>query len=718
MRRGAPYSRWLLIYDNAGDPKELEGYLPGGDGHVMITSRNQAWSRVAAPLEVDVFTSAESVDHLMRRVPGLTAGDALKIGTALGFLPLAVEQAAAWLEVTGVAADTYLEMLDKQTAEVLALDAPADYPAPVARTWNLSFQQLRQASPAAARMLELCAFFASDPISLDMIYSDEMARLLARYDDTLRERLVLGKVVREMSRFALARVDQGNNSLQVHRLVQAVIRSRMTPEEQDHACHDVHSILRGAMPKSGADDPVNWPKFDQILPHITPSRAADCGNEETRQLLIDMVRYLWKRNDFERALSLGSQLADIWAEELGNDHWQRLFLQSQLANVLRSQGHYEQARELDQAVLERQRATVGDGHPHTWITAGGLAADLRALGRFDDALAMDNVTYERLRELFGEDHPRTLLAANNLAVSFRLVGDSFRARELDRATLTTREAVLGADHPYTLLSALWLAQDLREAGEFEPSVIMLRNILRRYREVLGDKTLDALRIAKSLAVSLRRAGQREEARELVAQTCALYDQNFPNTPDAVAASLELASCLSAMGEKVEACELTTAILEGQRRALGPGHPYTLATATNLSSYLRAIGDLEGAYSLGEATMRELTTALGENHPFVLCCSVNVANALGDLGRLIEAETLERATLERLRGRMGPLHPDTLAVQSNLAITLRAQGRVDEAAKLRESTIEAMMRTLGKNHPAVKSAQDGARLNRDLEPQPI
>ena len=155
-----------------------------------------------------------------------------------------------------------------------------------------------------------------------MIYSDDMARLLTPFDDTLREKLVLGKVVREISRFALARVDQGNNSLQVHRLVQAVIRSRMTPAEQDMACRDVHSILKGALPKGGTDDPANWPMFDQILPHIIPSHAVSSGDEETRQLLINMVRYLWKRNDFDRALALGTQLADCgrpsWEAITGN----------------------------------------------------------------------------------------------------------------------------------------------------------------------------------------------------------------------------------------------------------------------------------------------------------------------------------------------------------------------------------------------------------------
>ena len=114
----------------------------------------------------------------------------------------------------------------------------------------------------------------------------------------------------------------------------------------------------------------------------------------------------------------------------------------------------------------------------------------------------------------------------------------------------------------------------------------------------------------------------------------------------------------------------------------------------------------------------MTTALGEDHPFVLCCSVNVANMFGDLGRVAEAEVLERATVDRLQQRLGQAHPDTLACQSNLAITLQALGHSTEATKLRRATIDALVRTLGEDHPSVRNAQDGRRLNRDLEPQPI
>ena len=165
---------WLLIFDNADDPKQLEPYLPTGSGHVLITSRNQAWTHSAEPLEVDVFTRDESVGHLLRHVPELDLADAKRVADALGHLPLAVEQASAWLEQTGMPARVYVEQLATQSTRILALNQPPDYPMPVVATWNLSFDRLKQRSPAAVRLLQLCAFFSPGPISMDLLYSDEM----------------------------------------------------------------------------------------------------------------------------------------------------------------------------------------------------------------------------------------------------------------------------------------------------------------------------------------------------------------------------------------------------------------------------------------------------------------------------------------------------------------------------------------------------------------
>ncbi len=717
LRRGTPHARWLLIFDNATGQEQLQRYLPGGDGHVIITSRNSTWAEIAVPLDVTVFAVQESQAHLMRRVPGLSADGAARIGAQLGHLPLAVEQAAAWLRATGQTADAYLELLDKQLANVLDYDSPADYSETVARTWDLSFEQLNRSSHAAGRMLQLCAFFAPAPISLDLIYGDQMAHLLADYDRPPRDKVGLGRLVGELSRFALARIDQANSTLEVHRLVQAVIRSRMALIEQEQARRDVHRILTAARPDGGTEDRGNWPRFDRILPHVQASHAVESDDEATWHLLTELVRYQWRRNRFEQALTLGTELQGKWVTKLGPDHPQYLYLQSQLANVLRSQGHYKKAQEKDDWVLRRQRQILGENHLQTLITAGGLAADLRALGKFKEALALDQETYERL-VLLDARHPRTLSAANNLAVSCRLVGDFRRARELDTNTLAARAALLGPDQPDTLLSTAYLAQDLREAGDFRQSAELLKETLDKYERLIGGKTLEALRIAKSLAVSLRRAGHREEARRIALATCSVYELEFPETPDALAASLEQASCLSAVGAKDRARVLAESVFEKQRDTLGESHPYTLAVATNLSSYLRGTGHLWRAGELGESTLRRLRETLGDRHPFFLSCAVNVANALADLRRVDEAASLEEETLEALRSILGPEHPDTLACKANLSISREDQGQFAEAAELRSQAVTALRKILGDSHPSVADVQRGKRLNRDLESQPV
>lgn len=719
LRRGQSSARWLLIFDNAEDPKELEPFLPAGGGHVLITSRNQTWSHVAEPLEIDVFHRQESITHLLLHVPDLAPQDADLVAAALGDLPLAIEQAGAWLEQTGMQAEEYLEQLRTHAPRVLAMGEVANYPQSVITAWNLSIDRLRGRSPAAARLLQLCAFFSSGPISMILLYSDEMINALLPYDESLTEKLVLGRVIREMSRLALIKVDQGNNSIQIHRLVQAVIRSQMTEDEQEAACHEIHEILVGARPRRGeTDDPVNWERYDIIWPHLEPSRADECTQENTRQLLLDHVRFLWKRGEYDAGLELARNLETRWEQQLGTDHRQTLYLRFHIANLLRSQGKFRAARDIDALVLEKQREVLPADHPHTLMTASSLAADLRALGEFQQALERDQQTYERFKDQFGGDHPRTLAVANNLAVSLRLVGDCFTARERDAETLELRRRVLGRDHPDSLYSEANLARDIREAGSFSESVNMLRKTLGTYQRVLGDDLPDTLRTAKSLAVSLRKSGAQREALRLTDETYERYRTRYgKDEPDVLACALNLACDHSALNNKPKACQLVEDVREAYQRSLGESHPYTLVAANNLVTYLRGTGAVEEARDLARETLDEMTASLGEDHPFTLSCAINFANCLGDLGELAEAEDLERRTLSLLTQRLGAEHPDALVCEANLAVTLYLAGRETEASETRNRVLTVMDRVLGEDHPNGILLREWERNNRDLEPQP-
>ncbi|MGH6653989.1 MAG: FxSxx-COOH system tetratricopeptide repeat protein, partial [Actinocrinis sp.] len=490
LRTGKPYQRWLLIFDNADDPNDLRDYLPtgGGLGHILITSRNQTWTTVADPLEIDVFVRAESMEHLVRRVPTLDPPGAQQLAEVLGDLPLAVELAAAWLADTGAPVGQYLDMLQREsTTKVLSLSQASGYPRNLEATWKISLDRLAERSKAAVYLLKLCSYFAPE-ISVELIYRPQTIEALVPLDGSLRVPLMLGRITQEISKLALAKVDLQGSSIQIHRLVQSYLRDQMDAAEQSDIVHRVHHILASARPTRGdTDDPRNWPAYQVIWPHLGPSQAVTCDEEPVRQLLIDRVRFLWKSGDFERGLALADQLDESWTASLAGRtaqaqagqeqellRRQLLHLRFHIANIRRSQGEFEAAGDIDRATLEEQRHVLPPDDLHTLMTAGGLAADLRALGRFSESLAMDRSTYESLKEIFGEDHERTLAAANNLAVSYRLVGDCFTAREIDSDTLERRRTVLGPNHPYALYSATNLARDLREVGEYQRSIDLLR----------------------------------------------------------------------------------------------------------------------------------------------------------------------------------------------------------------------------------------------------
>lgn len=723
LRRGRPYERWLLIFDNAEEPGDVQDFFPGGPGQVIVTSRNPAWSQVAEPLAIDVFSRAESLDHLQRRVRALPVADADLVADTLGDLPLAIEQAGAWLAATGMTAAEYVAQIRDQFATTMALSQPENYPTSVAVTYRLSFNRLRAQAPAAARLLEFCACFAPDPISLSLLNSDEMIKALTPYDKRLRAaRSVLSLLITDITRFSLAKVDRdvSSNSIQVHRLIQAAIRDQLQPADyRDETMHVVHKVLASARPRQGdTDDPGNWERYDLIWPHLSASEVWNCDDEEARQLLIDRVRYLWKRGDFEAALEVAHKLEEQWREKIGPDDEQTLSLRFHIANVLRSLGSFQAAYQLDTEILDKQQEVFGDDHPSTLLTAGSLGGDLRGLGRFRDALGLDEDTYRRNRELLGPDDPNTLSSANNLAIDLRLVGDCFRARDLDRETHSYRQVVLGPDHPYTLHSASMLARDMREAGDYAGSVELLQETYERYLAILSEDFVDALRTAKSLAISLRKMGRTEEAYALSKDIDGRYERIYGlEHPDSLACKLNLACDLSNRDDNPAALKIANQVLRAYQASIGASHPFTLIAENNVAIYLRGIGSAGEALELTERTLDAMRGSLGDDHPSTLSCEINKANCLHDLRRFSEAEILQRETHERLQKTLLDTHPDTQVCEANLAVVLRAQGRMEEAEAIQLKVLAGLSQTLGNEHHSVAALRNWRLQDRDLEAQP-
>ncbi|WP_405728003.1 FxSxx-COOH system tetratricopeptide repeat protein [Streptomyces sp. NBC_00028] len=719
--RQTPGLRCLLVFDNADEPQDVSRHFPGGTPCVLVTTRNRAWQQYAEVLEIEPFLREESVERLLLRATDLDHEDAERVAEAVGDLPLAVDQAGAWLAETGTPVDTYLAELERQAVEVMSVGRPANYPEPVGATWNVSIERLKQHSPAAVRLLQLCAFFGAEPISLRLLQND---RVLSVLDPTLQDRLSVGRAIKEIGRFALARVDSAKQSIQVHRLVQAVIRFGLTEAEQQEARHTVHRILAAARPSGiePVDDLENGPQFESILPHLKASNAADSRDPEVRQLLMDQVRHLWRRGDLNKALSLADDLRTRWRSWLADGHDQELQtqllrLQCQAGDVLRSLGRYAEAAELGFVTLSGQRTLLGPGHQHILMTATALAADLGSLGRFEEALELATEAHLGFEDLFGESHRRTLSARNNLALCLRLLGRYDDAHALDAEIYERRRVVLGSMHPHTLSTLANLGRDLRETGRYEESVAELSSTYEHYERILGEDHPETLRTAKSLAVSLRRTGMADDARILTERTLEHHQlRKTPvTTPDVLDCTLNHACDLYATGAQERALDLAQDIAGQYRAALGERHPATLTAVNNLGIFQGGSGAADQAWPLLESTLATLRTVLGEHHPYTLACAVNLATVLAQLGEPAQAEELARAAVVGFRIAVGAQHPDTVVARANLAIALHALDRVPDAVQLQEEALADFEQMLGGEHPYTVSVRDGRLIPRDLEP---
>ena len=156
--------RWLLVFDNAESPQDLAAWLPGGAGHVLITSRARGWAEIAVPVEVDVLARGESVAILRDRVRAWRSADADRVAAALGDLPLAIAQAAGYLAETGMPAAEYAVLVGPRAAELLDEGRPSSYPRPLAAVTVLALDRLAGQDPAAAEVAGVCAFLAPEPV--------------------------------------------------------------------------------------------------------------------------------------------------------------------------------------------------------------------------------------------------------------------------------------------------------------------------------------------------------------------------------------------------------------------------------------------------------------------------------------------------------------------------------------------------------------------------
>jgi tetratricopeptide (TPR) repeat protein len=560
--------RWLLIFDNAENPEELTRWLPGGNGHVLITSRLDRWAEIAVPVEIDVLDRAESVKLLRRTVSGLRSADAARLAAALGDLPLAIVQAATYMAGTFMSAASYTELLAQRAADLMDLDSPSSHPRSLAAVTTLELERLRAEAPAAADLAAVCAFLAPEPFRPGWFTSAASALPVTLVEATA-DQVGWGKTVSSLGGSALAR--KHLHGLLMHRLTQSIVRGSLPPARAEAARAAAETVL-GACHPGDAEEPANWSDWALLLPHMLVMDLAATADHSLRVLACDAARYLIVRGDLAAGRDLADGLYLRWQERHGPENRDALAAGTQLVFALRELSHYGEAHALAKDIFARCGPALGDEDPDTLSAAFELAACLHRLGDFEQARELDGATLTARRRILGEDHPRTLYTAANLAAHTKEQGDLYAALKLEVDTLIRRCRVLGTQHHRTLESANNLAVTLSLLGHPQTARKLDEQVLAGFRDLFGGNHHRTLTQATNLAEDLRDLGDLQAARELDEQA-----------------------------------------LTGLRRVLGRDHSMTLTVAHNLACDLRALGEFEAARQLEKDTLARRRRVLRHDH---------------------------------------------------------------------------------------------------------
>lgn len=546
---------WLLIFDNVEAAEVMHDWLPGGPGHVLITSRAGGWERIASSVALDVMDRAESVSLLRHHHPELEVEEAGDLADTLGDLPLALAQAGGFLAETGTTVPVYLRLLADHPGVVLAEGATDGYPRPLAAAIALSMDRLGETDSIGLSILRLCAFFAPETVPVRWLLAAPRADEgpLSQLSSAAGGPMVVLRGVSAISKLGLAVVTRAG--LRLHRLTRGVVQDLMDDGLRTVALAQARVLLVANRP-GDPEVPTSWPDWAQLVPHLLAANPGEGRPDDLRKVACEAVWYLIERGDIDASVRLGESLVVPWRAALGAEHADTLLAARGLARAYRERGSYQEALLLYEDTLPRYRRTLGDDHPDTLRLAHGMAIALHLLGRYEEARQLQSDTLARYRTILGVDHPHALHSANHLAVALREIGQVEEAMRLHQDTWERYRRMLGDDHPDTLRSAANLALDLRTLGQVKKAKALQEQTLRGRQEVLGDDHLYTLQSASGLAETMYGLGMLEQAHNLQQETLnrainVLGDQH----PETLQAARNLVRILKAMERDEEATAL-------------------------------------------------------------------------------------------------------------------------------------------------------------------
>ena len=698
---------WLLIFDNADQPQWLKSFIPpNAQGKILITSRASVFDMVGVikPLALPLLEKEEAVKFLCDRVEQEPSDAAAELAKTLGYLPLALEQAGAYILRSRITFAVYLEIYAAEKLNLLEEAKPqlGDYPESVLTTWALNFEVVKQRSLAAAELLEFSAFMAADAIPYELLINgasglednpvqetvEEEVTLVKRLfgvfssskrepetqevgnlsnalyqaianEDRTQASFQLSKLLQILSDYSLIRQQPEIESYSIHRMVQEVLRDGMSQRIRLRWIEKVVDTIAHATPDVGKFE--NWPWMARLLPHaiqvIHLAKKCQFESKSLAYLLGCVGYYLVDQGRYGEAEPYYQQSLEMYRKLLGDEHPDVATSLNNLAGLYESQGKYEEAEPYYQQSLEMRRKLLGNEHPHVATSLNNLAGLYESQGKYEEAEPYYQQSLEMRRKLLGNEHPSVATSLQGLAVLYKSQGKYEEAEPYYLQSLEMTRKLLGNEHPSVASSLNNLALLYYSQGKYEEAKPYYQQSLEMTRKLLGNEHPDVATSLNNLALLYQSQGKYEEAEPYYQQSLEMY-----------------------------------------RKLLGDEHPDVATSLNNLAGLYESQGKYEEAEPYYQQSLEMRRKLLGNEHPDVATSLNNLAGLYESQGKYEEAEPYYQQSLEMRRKLLGNEHPDVASSLNNLAYFYSSQGKYEQAIGYYQAAIAVAQKALGENHP--------------------
>jgi tetratricopeptide (TPR) repeat protein len=551
-------SEWLLIMDNADDLGLIRTFVQENvAGHVLLTTRAQATGTLAERVEVPSMPRDEGAQLLLRRARLLKDGETLSDATEadaslasqiahdiLGALPLALDQAGAYIEETGCGLAKYRDLFRKHGKKLLERrgELSSGHPDPIAVTWKLSFENTEKANPAAADLLRLCAFLHPDSIP-EEILTKGASELGPELSEVAADDFDLDDAIREALRYSLLRRDAGQKTLGIHRLVQAVIQDSMGEQDCRLWATRAASAVNAAFPDVEFD---TWPSCERLVPsaEVCPELVERFGLSflGVGRLLGLFGGYLLDRGRLRAAESVLERGLGILEKVLGREHPELIESLNRLQLLRNTQGRTAEAESL----RNRSGAILIEKFAHLdWIPSSNLGdqeLSSDAPGWDAQAVSMAEAAIEVLIKGLGPEDPEVATGLCILARCYKDEDLHDKAEQALKRALAIREKALEPDHLDVAEVLSNLAGIYSDQSRYDEAKPLYHRVLTIRKQELGEEHPDVAVALSDLGELCTNQASYDEAKPFLEEALIIRDKVLgPLHPDVLASVLQLAT---------------------------------------------------------------------------------------------------------------------------------------------------------------------------------